>query len=429
MIYTASQLEAIEKSSDFLRSKEMVFRLRGAAGTGKSLISKKILSNLNHGKVVGLAPTHKACQQLRKYLGPNIKVYTTDSFLGLQPKRQGADTITVRSRKYDPSKFNAIDTVLLDEAFMTGTGHFKFIQEDIAEQNRQYIKVGDPYQLAPVGEDDSPLDTMELPEHCDATLTETHRFGGAILEVATNIRNAIQKKDWGKYPLETIESEGKGVYILGKTEWGDKVKELVKDPQYAKDPDFLKVMAYTNDAVIDYENRVAAQIGRSSDEPFKPGDRVVVNEALSQNDELVLCTGEDLVIKSARQEAHDVFPSIIGWRLEVQRGNSEVVTVVALDQTVSREAWKWTLEELNREAQVSGNWYKYYALKDYYADIRKGTSLTIHKMQGSQATNVALDYGNIFRGCGKKDFNWGMADRLLYTAITRATDNVYILMN
>ena len=427
--YSASQADALSVVPDWITSQEPFLRLRGSAGTGKSTITKEIVSMLPKGKTIGVVPTHKAGEQLQKCLGPDIRVITIDSFLGLKPKKSGRETITVRHNKYDPSAYNAYDFALLDEAFMNGTAKSKFVLDDIRQQNRRYLLVGDECQLAPVGELDSPLNTLQIPEKYDKRLTEVHRFGGGILKVATDIRNAIVSGDYGAYPLDTYEEGGKGVYVLKPDAWGDEIKAIVRQPEFVHQPDTLKVLAYSNDAVIDYENRIARILGRSPAKPFEVGDMVVVNEALTQGDQVILRTGEDVEIMSVKHHEHPVYQGLEGWEMTVKRSIGELVSLVALDQTLSREAWKWTLNNLASQAESGqGGWYKYYALAEYFADIRQGTACTVHKMQGSQADVVAIDYANLFAGCGRKDFDWAQADRLLYTAITRARSKVLIKM-
>jgi ATP-dependent exoDNAse (exonuclease V) alpha subunit len=425
--YSPSQLEAVKAQEPWVNDDEPFFRLSGSAGTGKSLITKKFLETLPSKRVIGLCSTHKACQQLQHYLGASVTVKTIDSFLGLQPKRNGKITSMVRSRKYDPSAYYDYDFAILDERCMVASDRESFLLEDVRTQDRRYIMVGDPCQLSPVNEDSSFTDRLEIPERYDKTLTEVHRFGGGILKVATDIRNAILAKDYGSYPLETSEEDGKGVYVLTEGEWNVEIKKAIKESTLQSNPDYLKILAYTNDAVIDYENRVARQLGRTPDEPFRVGDMVVVNEALTQNDELLLRTGEDIEILQLSKEEHEVYPGLWGWKMMVRRESGDVLTIVALDQTESRDAWKWTLDNLSRQAETGAKgWYQFYALRDYYADIRKGTASTVHKMQGSEAKIIGIDYGDLFKGCNRKDFNWAQADRLLYTAITRGREKVFI---
>ena len=427
IVFSPSQVEAIDKYEAFQRSEEMMFDLSGGAGQGKTTITRELVKRTPKGTCVGVSPTHKACQNFREHLdGLGVEVVTLDSFLGLQPKREGRGSIKVRSRRYDPSKWMKIDTVFLDEKSMADQYHTKFLLEDMQALNRCWVKIGDECQLPPVNEDRSQLDTIVLPDACKARLRETHRFGGAILELATGVRELIEGTA-RTYKLETNVQDGKGVYVLDRAAWGSQIKELLRDPRFKSDPDFLKILAHSNNTVLEYERRVDAQLGITPERPFIVGSKVVANEAFSRDDQLILGTCEDVTVLSCHRETHPVYDFLVGWVLQLQKADSTVVTVTALDHASSRDAYKWVLDELAREAEQGEGWYQYYGLRDYYADIRKGTSMTIHKMQGSGAVNVAFDYSDVYRGAKGKGFDFAFADRLVYTALTRARENLFIL--
>ena len=427
IIHTPSQVEAIAKYEAFLPSEEMIFDLAGGAGQGKTTITREFVKRTPKGTCIGVSPTHKACQNFREHLdGLGVEVVTLDSFLGLQPKREGRGSIKVRSKHYDPSKFLKVDTVFLDEKSMADQYHVEFMLEDIRTMNRKWVKIGDECQLPPVNEPFSLLDTMELPDSCKARLRETHRFGGAILELATSVRNVIEGKT-KTFELETNVEDGKGVFVLDREEWGKKVKECIRDDRFKSEPNFFKILAHSNTTVLEYENRVDRQLGLTPDNPFPIGSMAVANEAFSRDNQMVLGTCEDVKVLSCRKETHPVYPSLQGWVMDLQKMDSTVVTVTALDHYSSRESYKAILNQLAKDADAGDGWYKYYGLRDYYADIRKGTALTIHKMQGSGAVNIAFDYSDVYKDCRSKTFDWKFADRLVYTALTRARVNLFIL--
>ena len=68
--------------------------------------------------------------------------------------------------------------------------------------------------------------------------------------------------------------------------------------------------------------------------------------------------------------------------------------------------------------------YYYINYIDIFADISYGYCITVHKSQGSTYKNVFIDAKNILE-YNRKDF---INYKCLYTAITRASNKVYMLV-
>jgi exodeoxyribonuclease-5 len=66
-------------------------------------------------------------------------------------------------------------------------------------------------------------------------------------------------------------------------------------------------------------------------------------------------------------------------------------------------------------------WRKFFKIKEDYLDIRSLHALTCHKAQGSTYKEVFVDLDDI--GINKKYYE---VARLVYVAITRASDKVYL---
>ena len=69
--------------------------------------------------------------------------------------------------------------------------------------------------------------------------------------------------------------------------------------------------------------------------------------------------------------------------------------------------------------------FYYYQILDKFADISYGYCITVHKSQGSTYNNVYVDLMNIV----KTNYNKNQSIKCLYTAVTRASKNIKLLMS
>lgn len=424
MKLTAGQEEGQEKLSKFVGSNAPFFRLKGSAGTGKTWLTEGIPAMRTQGEVMATAPTHKALGVLMKRV-PGVEGRTIHSFLGLKPKNVQGKSVLQRGRHYDASQFYQIRTVLLDEDSMVDTQLLRYIEEDVKTWGRQYVLVGDQFQLFPVGERSSPC--FDLPLHSDheTELTEIVRCAAdnPIIQCATSVRDAII---YGKEPqIKGGIFNGNGVHLLKREQWLNKMHEFATEhPDFRTDPDYCRVIAYKNETTLGYNQRIRNAQGGDESTPFSPGDNVVANEAWTPNDEIVFGTGAEFTISAMESHTHPVYPQLEGWQVWFKDFPCEY-PVFVLDKLRCGNAYKKRLEDLRNAAKQPGNsWRPFYALSEYFADIRLLSSLTAHKSQGSTFKNVMVDLKDIYSTRGVP----AEADRALYVAITRASENVYILM-
>ena len=160
------------------------FTIKGYAGTGKSTSIQVLLERLKAAKiekkVIFTAPTHKAVKVLRRMASEKgideVGFSTIHSLLGLKIKQVG-DKQTLeplkQARKNDPLR--EVQIVVVDECSMIGGELFTHIMNSLKFYDLQYIFMGDPAQLPPVGEKESP--TFEYTEN-RAALTKVMRQRG-----------------------------------------------------------------------------------------------------------------------------------------------------------------------------------------------------------------------------------------------------------
>lgn len=69
-------------------------------------------------------------------------------------------------------------------------------------------------------------------------------------------------------------------------------------------------------------------------------------------------------------------------------------------------------------------WKKFFILKEEYADLKYIHASTIHKSQGSTYKNVYLDLSTLIKLSHEEK---ELAYRLMYVAVTRASENIKII--
>lgn len=412
LVFTDDQKMALEKLQAFLDSDAQFFLLSGSAGCGKTFMLSQVPSMIKYGQVVGCGPTHKSVKVLAERL-QGIECCTIHRFLGLRPRRSKNKTILTKRGDYDPSANAHVRYVVLDEASMNGTDILEWIKKDAKEWDRKYILSGDMYQLNPVGEITTPCFSLDFGPH-QAELKQIVRQAAdnPIIIAATAIRDAIAA---GKEPpVKFGNNDGVGIYAMKQSDWEAKLKEYV----FNHDPDSFRVLAYRNDTVRQYNQLVRGMLGYDTSVPFQTGEMVVVNEAYSQNDQIILNTGEEFEVEAMQEYTPPAHPDLKGYQVLLK--DSEVVNV--LDHLSCGEAFKAKLKALEESAHINNDWRAYYRLAEEFADIRPLYALTAHKSQGSTFDNVFVDFRDIYRNRVAAE-----ADRCLYVAVTRARYNVYVL--
>jgi ATP-dependent exoDNAse (exonuclease V) alpha subunit len=419
--WSNDQAEALKKLGAFMDSEDEIFLLYGSAGTGKTRLTQELPGLLKGLEMVATAPTHKACHVLRTVL-PDTEVMTIHKFLGLKPKKSGGQSSLVRNRNYDPSEWANVQVVVLDEASMITSQVMEYVHQDIVSWGRQYVLVGDKYQLPPVGETTAPCFALDLPEGCKAELQEIVRQAAdnPIIVIATLIRDAIIA---GKEPplKGAVTPEGVGVHLLSPEKSNQVLQRYVKADGFKHNPDSLRLLAYRNETVVKYNQVIREMLGEDMSVPFSVGDTVTAKEAWTVQDEVLIMTGDEFTVARIDPSEHQTYPQLKGYLVLLEEMLQTPVFV--LDYLKSIAAYKSTLDSLRQSAIKSGDWRPYYALDEYYCDLRPCYSLTVHQSQGSTYDNVMLDYRDIY--VNKK---LSEADKCYSVAVTRARRNVYILI-
>lgn len=465
---TKEQEKAISLLSDFLLSRERdaVFLLKGYAGTGKTSLLAALVRTMQQleQRFMLLTPTGRAAKVLSSYAGApaftiHRKIYRQKSITDMNVFQ---NDINLRQ-----------DTLfIVDEASMIanessgstifGTGKLldDLIQYVYSCEGCRLILVGDTAQLPPVGEEESPaLDRymlegygMEVTELCLTQVVRQLEESG-ILWNATMLRQLIQNEDMFEFP----KLRGKSFPDVQVVP-GDELIETLNDSYRNHGTDGTIVVTRSNKRANLFNNGIRTRI-LDHEEELSSSDLVMVaknnyywsslSPTLSKGEgeesqqfppplegmgEAFIANGDVAVVRRIRNER-----SFYGFRFAdatlmfPDYDNKEMDVTVLLD-TLQSEAPALTRQQ--QETLFNGVWEDYPEISNkrdrmkclrqdiYYnaLQLKYAYAVTCHKAQGGQWEHVYIDQGYITEEMLTPDyFRW------LYTAITRATEQVYLI--
>lgn len=249
------QEAAVRGMVDFIFSPETggCMTLMGFAGTGKTTLMGLVHDICMFDRPVQFAATtHKAAGVLKGKVGEHVS--TVNSLFGIMIE-QDLDVenfdVSVKKRREGDVRLRKGGVVVIDEASMLSEENFRDVMEKAREFGVKVIFVGDPAQLAPVGEDDVSVVFREG-DWPKAVLRKVERTGdnGILLE-SMRVRNT------GEFSME----DSGGVGFLDCR--GDGVARVFDEyiPGLRKDPNFFRVLSYTNRNVEAVNRAVRNRLG------------------------------------------------------------------------------------------------------------------------------------------------------------------------
>jgi hypothetical protein len=147
--YNAEQVLAIREATRYLSSEDdsSHWMIQGKAGTGKTSIINEVISKFPKKRVLVMAYTHTATNELKnKIQAKNVEIETVFSGLGLLPDKNGGFKVNTK-KQYIPV-YDA-DIIIIDEASMIDDDIIQYINEN-KPKNVRVLTLGDIGQLQPV---------------------------------------------------------------------------------------------------------------------------------------------------------------------------------------------------------------------------------------------------------------------------------------
>ena len=414
---TASQAVAARALTAFVCEPEghQLFILNGYAGTGKTTLVSALVRSLQQVRknCILLAPTGRSAKVFSIYSG--MKAYTIHKCLYWVKNKDGMSVFSRRPNR-------------LVKYVFEGSGC-------------QLLLVGDAAQLPPVNFEESPALSIDYIQRnfsltaAQATLTDVTRqnLKSGILHNASQLRQRMEDEDFS-FPILPAPK-----FTDCKLINGEDLEELFNELYGRYTPEEIVTITYSNKRAYIYNQEIRHRI-LYKEEEIASGDLLIAvknNYFWIKDDQEVgfIANGDSLEILSINkiQELYGFRFADVTVRLCDYPNHGDIDIKIILE-SLTCEGASLSRADLDK---------LYYAVSEDYADIptkreryakmkedpflnavqvKFSYALTCHKTQGGQWPVVLLDQGLIRDGILTKGyFRW------LYTAITRASSQVYLL--
>lgn len=445
----AGQEAAIDLLSLFLaeRGERPCFLLTGYAGTGKtSLVSAltKAMAALNQSTVL-LAPTGRAAKVMSHYSGTNA--YTIHKWIYHTESKPDQVTDIKFSLAFNKDKNTLF---IIDEASMIDQYLLRDLIQFIYQgEGCKMLLLGDEAQLPPVGYEESPalqlneLKSLGLTVRY-AQLTEVARQAqdSGILSNATKVRQFVEHPSEAPGCIIDLVQSAEDVGLLPSNEMVSEIERSYEEVGLEE----TLIITRSNKRTNLYNQGVRAQLLWKED-MLQTGDRIMVSRNnyffTEQYDGLpFLANGDMLEVVRLRGERELYGYHFVDASLRSLDYEWEVDVVLWLDTLFTDTPEK--NYELQRDlyTKIAEDYPEIHTKKEmrekvaaspYYnaLQVRYAYAVTCHKSQGGQWKRVFIDPGILAENTEDATANSSVKQNLrwLYTALTRATEKIYLLKN
>ena len=455
---TADQQQAAEAFSSWLDDANHgnPFVLSGFAGSGKTFLSMRLLRQVEDTGLCWtvVAPTHKAVGVLRQALDleglrPTWYPSTIHRLLRLKLKRQG-DLELCESTEQTAQSLEQLGLVLIDESSMIDSTLLGLALQCAHPFRTRLVFVGDPAQLPPIGEAQSPVFSMH--RACTATLQQVVRHQGPVLRLASRLRDgSLPCQSPPCFPL--IEDERGRVGCLDQNNWLKRAQAALQSAATQDNPDAARILCYTNRSLEQLVPHARRAIhGDMADQlPVLPGEVLIARKAVmapasrsgaetGEEPDMVLGSNREVVVRDVTPERCDLaefglegqsdwsVPVVDTLTAKVRAG--ELDLELRLQPSVGSEGRRMldtTLQRLRVEAKAAGKrdgrslWRRFFLLRDAFASLGPAAVLTVHRSQGSSFGEVFVA-GDVF---WPQDLT--LRRQLVYVAVSRARTGVWLV--
>lgn len=445
---TSGQEEALQKLSRFLftTGEQDLFVLRGYAGTGKTNLVSALAKALPSAKwkSVLLAPTGRAA----KVLGHNAEKQAQTIHKKIFAKSQDADGTLYFSLAENLHKNTLF---IVDEASMIGPGQdsggpYTNLLESLLEyifsgENCKLLLVGDTAQLPPVGSDESPaLSPAYLKQaysfnvhYYELKQVARQRQESGILYNATQLRETLTNP---VFELPKLFPQHDVIRLMG-----DELEDALNTAYSQYGEENVLIVTRSNKRANLFNQNVRNRI-KYMEEELCSGDRLMVvknnyfwlNEA-GQKSTHFIANGDMAQITRIgktqnlygfnfsncflRFSDYEHLPDIEAFIIR----DSLFSDSPGLSQQQQQQLFSAVMEDVADEP-IKGRRMAYLKQNPYYnaLQVKFSYAVTCHKSQGGQWPVVFVDQGYLTQEMMDVNFI-----RWLYTAITRATEKVYLI--
>jgi exodeoxyribonuclease-5 len=443
---TAGQEELIGQMADFILDEDKyAFVVKGYAGTGKTTLISALVRTLEHLqiKTLLLAPTGRAAKVFSAYAEKTAYTIHRKIFRQRSAK-DGFGTFVLNKNLFSHL------IILVDEASMISNTYVEDsvfgsgrLLEDMITFVRDGIKcklvlIGDTAQLPPVGINLSPaLDRAELtgyiPVAGEYTMTDIVRqtAHSGILQNATMLRKLITNRD---LVMPAFSHAGfTDIHFIH----GNELPEIL-DSSYRKyGIEENIILCRSNKKANQYNLGIRKQV-LFREEELEPGDLLMVVKNnyhwVTGNPEIEFVANGDIVELLKVKKYTDryglrfafVLLRLVDYQVDFEAWimlDTLTTESAAMSTEDNKKLYYSILEDQSHIKSRSGQ-YKMVKEDPFFnaLQVKYAYAITCHKAQGGQWKAVYVDQGFVSKE--RIDLEYL---RWLYTAVTRATEELYLV--
>ena len=419
-----------------------IFILKGYAGTGKTtLVSSLIKSLPSIGKrSVLLAPTGRAAKVLSRYSKKKASTIHKKIYW-IRTTKTGNTYITLKENTHTNTVFIVDEASMIPEDSKDSLGNrsllkdlIQYIYEGV---DCKLILIGDTAQLPPIHLEISPAldeERIELNYNKHTICRELKKVvrqknNSLILENATNIRNLILHQNY-IFPKFSVNHE------VIRINSGEELQDYIENAYSQSGVENTTVICKSNKRANQYNSRIRSEI-RWQEDLISCGDILMIvrnnyfwldddsNAGFLANGDIVEVTRIQQIIKRYGFKFAKASIKLLDYPKE-----KELETVLLLDTiesetpSLSYNNYQKLYKEVGLDYKGQKEINKKIKENKYFnaIQIKFAYAITCHKSQGGQWERVFVDLGY---------FTEDMLDksclRWLYTALTRATQKLYLI--
>ncbi len=442
---TEQQIELIDALGIFLMStdNEKCFLLRGYAGTGKTSVVSALVRALNElkQKTILLAPTGRAAKVIAGYSGfpaftIHKKIYRQKSMSEF--RFQLADNLNTHT-VFIVDEASMISNTGTESTFGSGRLLDDLVEFVYSGQGCSLLLLGDTAQLPPVLQPHSPALERDkllgygLKVH-EYTLTHVVRqaLESGILHNATLLRQQLLDEKTSDFPKFELE----GFSDIKKLSGMELIDEIQRSYEGVGVEDTI-VVTRSNKRANMYNNGIRARVMMKEDE-LTNGDLLMVtrnnyywNKPYKEID--FIANGDILQVMRVQKHYEMYGFRFVDLSLRSLDYDWEIDARIWLDalQSETPAAMNEMTNKLFQlvaedypEITTKKELYKKILENGFYnaLQVKFAYAVTCHKAQGGQWKKVFVDSGQLTDEQLNSDFY-----RWLYTALTRATETVFLV--
>ena len=461
---------------------KLFMTLAGAAGTGKSYLSKYILKHIPQFCICVSAPTHKALKVIKATSEENGR--TLQSLLGLAVDQdmEDFDPANLKFDKKNKAKLENYAFILLDEASMIQSSLREYLQEEAIRCKVKILFVGDPIQLPPVGETEStvfnsrfidggivylstpcrqsaknPAYSLLLADRHDIERSNTsfnvlinHLKEQDLFTEALEV-NLVKAVD-NTYKVlrhhlnnEMINSEGEGFKIYTNwQEFREKMYDTFIDYHLVSDYEGVKTLAWRNDIVTSHNRCIRKKLFPDTTDDLVAGDLLMCYrpitkwDSASRSSYTLVHNSDELLVKQVTKELSSIGIKIYSTLAAVSEDEEQLIDFVR------KEDYNEYIDNYThyKKAAKKRGWASFYGFYDNHLLLENlgklynnrympnkafdyAYALTVHKSQGSTYNEVFIDMADIVQHYVINKFllqregKWDSKSDFIYRKITR----------